>query len=60
MLKTQATPKQRRMNAKLDNSLGSLSVFFKEINTFIQQECIKLIKRDSKDIYNATKEFHFK
>ncbi len=48
------------MNAKLDNSLDSLSVFFKEINTFIQQECIKLIKRDSKDIYNATKEFHFK
>ncbi len=60
MLQTQATPKQRRMNAKLDNRLGSLSFFLKEINTFIQQECIKLIKRDSKDMYNATKEFHFK
>jgi len=26
-----------------------------EINTFIQQGCIKLIKSDSKDIYNVTK-----
>ncbi len=28
-------------------------IFFKEINTSIQQICIKLIKSDSKDIYNA-------
>ncbi len=28
------------------------NIFFKEINIFIQQECIKLIKSDSKDIYN--------
>jgi len=27
----------------------------KEINTFIQQGCIKLINSDSKDIYNVTK-----
>ncbi len=26
----------------------------------IQQECIKLIKRDSKDICNVTKDFYFK
>ncbi len=30
---------------------------FKEINTFIQQECIQLIKSDHKDISN--KDFHF-
>ncbi len=29
-------------------------------NTFIQQERIKLIKSDSKDIYNDTKDFYFK
>ncbi len=29
---------------------------FEEINTFIQQECIKLIKSDHKDISN--KDFH--
>ncbi len=34
--------------------------FFKEINTFIQQECIKLIKTDSKFIYIVTKDFYFK
>ncbi len=27
------------------------------INTFIQQECIKLIKANSKDNYNVTKDF---
>ncbi len=31
--------------------------FFREINTFIQQECIKLIKSDSQDIYNVIKYF---
>jgi len=31
--------------------------FFKEINTFIQQGCIKLIKRD---IFNVTKYFYLK
>ncbi len=30
---------------------------FKRIKTFIQQGCIKLIKGDSKDIYNITKDF---
>ncbi len=30
-------------------------IFFKYINTFIQQGFIKLIKCDSKDIYNVTK-----
>ncbi len=34
-------------------------IIFKEINTSIQQEHIKLIKSDSKDIY-VTKDFHFK
>jgi len=38
--------------------LGSVRyIFFIEINTFIQQRCIKLIKCDSKDIYNGTKYF---
>ncbi len=36
---------------------GSVRFFFKEINTFIQQGPIKLIKRDSKYIYNVTKDF---
>ncbi len=40
-------------------NLGSIS-FFKEINTFIYQGCIKLIKSDDKDIYNVTKDFYFK
>ncbi len=31
-----------------------------EINDFIQQGCIKLIKSDSKDIYNVTKDCYFK
>ncbi len=34
--------------------------FLREINTFIQQGCIKLIKNDSKEIYNVTKYFYFK
>jgi len=32
-------------------------LFLKEIITFIQQECIKLTKSDSKDMYNVTKDF---
>ncbi len=32
--------------------------FFKEINSFIQQGCIKLIKCDSKDICSLTKDFY--
>ncbi len=31
-----------------------------EINTFINQGCIKLIKSESKDIYYVTKDFCFK
>ncbi len=38
---------------------GSVRCYFKEINTFIQQEYIKLIKSDTKDIYNFTKGFYF-
>ncbi len=34
------------------------STFFKEINTFIQQGCIKLIKSDNKNINNVTKDFY--
>ncbi len=39
----------------------SLSVrfSFKEINAFIQQEHITLIKSDSKDIYNVSEDFYF-
>ncbi len=33
---------------------------FKEINTFINHGCIKLIKSVIKDIYNVTKNVHFK
>ncbi len=33
---------------------------FKEIHTFIQKECIKLIKSDSKDIDNVTEDLDFK
>jgi len=33
---------------------GIISLFFcKEINSFVQQGCIKLIKSDSKYIYNT-------
>jgi len=34
---------------------GLWDLFFKEISTFLQR-CIKLIKSDSKDIYNVTKD----
>ncbi len=36
-----------------------ISIFFKEINTFIQQGHIKLIKSDSKSIYSVIKDFSF-
>ncbi len=32
---------------------------FKEINAFIQQECLKLIQTDSKDIRKVTKKIIF-
>ncbi len=34
-------------------------LFWKEMKTFIQQEHIKLIETDSKDIYNITKLLFF-
>ncbi len=37
-----------------------LKKFLEEINDFIQQGCIKLIKSDSKDMYNVTKDCYFK
>ncbi len=33
---------------------------FIEINYFIQQECIKLIRSDGKNIYNVAKDAYFK
>ncbi len=43
-------------------SLWSVRFFllFKEINSFIQQECIKFIKSDSEDIDIVTKDLYFK
>jgi len=39
---------------------GLLFLFLKEINsTFIQQECITLIKSDSKNGYFVRKDFYF-
>ncbi len=29
------------------------------MNAFIQQGCVKLVKSDSKDIYNVTKDLYF-
>lgn len=40
--------------------LGSARICFKESNTYIEQGNIKLIKHDSKLIYNVTKDVHFK
>ncbi len=37
-----------------------LTIFFKDMNAFAQQGCIKLIKSDSKNIYNVTKDLYFK
>ncbi len=36
---------------------GVSSIFL--INTFTQQGCIKLMKSDTKDIYNVAKDFYF-
>jgi len=40
-------------------SLGSVRLFFTEINTFIQQGCI-LIKSDTRDFYIVTNNFYLK
>ncbi len=50
---------------KIQKFLGSVLFFLSfflsnEINTFVQQGPIKLIKSDSKDIYNVTKDFYSK
>ncbi len=34
--------------------------FLGEINTFVQQGCIKLIKSDGEEMYNVTKDLYFK
>ncbi len=39
---------------------GVSKIILKEMSTFIHQGCIKLIKSDSKDVYNVTKDFYFK
>jgi len=33
--------------------------FFKLIDTFIQQECIKIVNSGSKDFLNVTDDFYF-
>jgi len=40
--------------------LSKVQFNFKEINKFIQQGHIKLIKSDKKYFYNVTKDFYFK
>ncbi len=35
-------------------------LLLKEINTFIEQGCIKLISNESKYIYNVTEDLYFK
>ncbi len=35
-------------------------MFFKERNTFINQECNKMVKTVGKDIYDVTKDLYFK
>ncbi len=37
-----------------------LLLIFKEMYTFIQHVCIKLIKSDNEDIYNVANDFYFK
>ncbi len=37
----------------------SVSVFI-EIDTFMQQGCVKLVKSESKDVYKVSKDFYFK
>ncbi len=41
-------------------SLVSDFFLFKEMDTFVQQRCIELIKHDSKYIYNVVKYLYFK
>jgi len=53
-LKSQITNLKKDMHHY--RSKGSV-FFFKEINTFIKQECIKLIKSDIKDSYNVTNDY---
>ncbi len=38
---------------------GQYDFFLEEINTFIQQGRLIVIKSDSEDSYNATKDFYF-
>ncbi len=58
-LRSPASPSDPPLqNQPLQNNVYKMCVymhnfFFKEINTFIQRRCIKLIKSGSKDIYNA-------
>ncbi len=44
----------------LYTTIQKLDFFPQEMYTFIHQGCIKLIKSDSEDIYNVTKDFYFK
>ncbi len=50
---------QYRIDTILFKSLGWVKTI-EEIKTFIQKGHIKLIKTDSKDIYDVTKDFYFK
>ncbi len=48
------TDQMKHLSFTTIQKLGvSKIIFFQEINTFIHQQCIKLIKSDSKDIYNV-------
>ncbi len=51
-------PCPNRFNALPLQKIG-VSRIFKEINTFIQKYCIKLIKSESKYIYIVNKELYF-
>ncbi len=42
---------------KMDAKYMASVIFLKDINTFIQQGCIKWIKNESKYIYNITKHY---
>jgi len=39
------------------SNIFSFFLFFKVINTFIQQGCVKLIKNDSKDLYRILNKY---
>ncbi len=51
-----AHTKNNRMRCWNKSDCNTLANLLKEINTFIQRESIKLIKSDSKDIYELTKD----